>query len=73
MNLAPTSLPRRQTTLYAASGWLVGCKQQREVIGDFEAVRLQPHTTVGKVFNQARMFLPLSKHDCGHTSERMAG
>ena len=48
-------------------------KKRREVIRDFEAVRLQPHTTVGIVFNQARMFLPLSKHDCGHTSERMAG
>ena len=57
----------------ATSSWFVGREKQRKVIGDFEAVRLKPHAAVGIVFNQARMFLAMSEHDCGHPPKRMAG
>jgi hypothetical protein len=50
----PSQAPNHLVT--TASGWFVGRKEQRKVIRDFEAVRLQPHTAVGIVFNQARMF-----------------
>ena len=67
----PSQSPNHPIT--TASSWFVGREEQREVIRDCKAIRLQSHTTVGIVFNQARMFLALSKHDCGHTSERVAG
>ena len=67
----PSQSPNHPIT--TASSWFVGREEQRKVIRDFEAIRLQPHTTVGIVFNQARMFLALSKHDSGDTSERVAG
>ena len=51
----------------------MGREQQRKVVRDFEAVRLQPHTAVGMVLNQARIFSALSKKDCCHTSERVTG
>ena len=52
---------------------LVGREEKREVVGNFEAIELQPHTAVGIVLNQARMFSALSKKDCCHTSERVTG
>ena len=47
-------------------------KQQRKVVGDFEAVELQPHAAIRIVFYQAGMFFALSEHDCCHTAEGMA-
>lgn len=74
MNLAPTSVSKAPNDLVTATmRKLVGREEKREVVGNFEAIELQPHTAVGIVFNQARMFLALSEHDCCHTSERMAG
>src|SRR5215472_1355771 len=67
----PSQSPNHLIT--TASSWFIGREKQRKVIRDFEAVRLQSHTAVGIVFNQTRMFLALSKHDCGHTSKRVAG
>jgi hypothetical protein len=54
-----------------ASSWFGGRKKQREVIRDFEAVRLQSHTAVGIIFNKAGMFLALSKNYCGHSPKRV--
>ena len=74
MNLAPTSVSKAPNDLVTATmRRFVGREEQRKVVGNFEAVRLQPHTAVGKVFNEAGMFLALSEHDCGHTSKRVAG
>ena len=35
---------------------LVGREDQREVIGNFKAVQLQPHAAVGEVFYETRTF-----------------
>ena len=56
----------------AALSKLVGCEEQREVIGNFEAIELQPHAAVGKVFNEAGMFFALPEHDRCHASELVA-
>jgi hypothetical protein len=49
----------------------VGREKQLEVIRDFEAVELEPHTAIGIVLYQARMFFALSEHDCCDPPERV--
>jgi hypothetical protein len=51
---------------------LVWRKEQHELIGNFEAVRLQPDAAVGKVFYEAGTFCARAAHDRGHASKLMA-
>ena len=46
----------------ATFGALVGCKEQGEVIGNFEPVELQPHTAVGKVLTRQECSSPRPKN-----------
>ena len=73
INLDPRRFLGANDLITTASSWFVGQKEQRKVIRDFEAVRLQLHNAVGIVFNQEGCSGALSKHDRGHTSERVAG
>ena len=51
---------------------LVGREEKREVVGNFEAVELQPHAAVGKIFNEAGMFFALPEQDRCHASKLVA-
>jgi hypothetical protein len=51
---------------------LVGREDQREVIGNFKAVQLQPHAAVGEVFNETRTFFARPAQDCCHASKLVA-
>jgi hypothetical protein len=51
---------------------LVGREEQHEIIGNFEIIELQPHAAVRIVFNEAGMFLALSKKDRRYASELVA-
>jgi hypothetical protein len=51
---------------------LVGREDQREVIGNFKAVQLQPHAAVGEVFYETRTFFARPAQDCCHASKLVA-
>ena len=51
---------------------LVGREEQREVIGNFEAVELQPHAAIGKIFDEAGMFFALPEQDRCDASKLVA-
>jgi hypothetical protein len=49
---------------------LVGREEQREVIGNFKAVQLQPHAAVKEIFDETSTFFARPAQDCCHIANR---